>query len=135
MKKRKKAVKLRGSRTHGYGSHKKHRGKGSKGGKGMGGVFDQKKTWVMKYDPDRLGKLGFKSLKGKKFKPKQKAINIRDLNRLLETVKEKEIDLGVLGYDKLLSTGELKKPVSIKVHSYSAAAKEKVEAAGGKILE
>ena len=125
-----KSQRMRGRRTHGYGSQKKHRGSGSLGGAGMAGVFKHRKTWLLKYDPDHLGKRGFKS---KSSKSKKKAINLRDLNKLLGG--KTEIDLGALGYNKLLATGELEKSVSIKVDSYSASAKEKVEKAGGKILK
>ena len=48
----KKTAKLRGSRTHGYGSSKKHRGGGSRGGRGMAGTKRQKKTWMLKHCPD-----------------------------------------------------------------------------------
>ena len=45
----KKVRKFRGSHTHGYGSKKKHRGAGSRGGRGMAGSgkrADQKKPSI-----------------------------------------------------------------------------------------
>lgn len=124
----------RGKRTHGWGSQKKHRGGGSRGGRGLSGLKKHKRTWMVKNAPKHLGKKGFKSLTDRKIKPKQKVINLREVNKFLDG-KLKELDLGNLGYDKLLSTGELSSPISIKVSAYSAKAKEKVEAIGGKILE
>ena len=45
------------------------------------------------------------------------------------------IDLSKLGYDKLLSDGELNKKLNVSIIAYSAKAKAKLEAAGGKIQE
>jgi large subunit ribosomal protein L15 len=125
---RKKIVKRRGHRTHGYGSPKKHRGKGSRGGKGWAGSEGHRKTYILKYARDRIGQHGFTPKTTRKIK----AINLRDVVKLAG--KEKKIDLGALGYNKLLGTGEIRKPLEIKVDYFSKSAKEKVGAAGGKIL-
>jgi large subunit ribosomal protein L15 len=45
------------------------------------------------------------------------------------------LDLESLGYDKLLGTGEINKPLLVKVASYSEAASRKLEEAGGEILK
>lgn len=133
-RKRKKVVKQRGHRTHGWGSPKKHRGKGSRGGKGHAGSKDHKKIWIMKNEPDRMGKRGFHSLRGKKVRPKVKAINLRNLERIALQKKLKEIDLKALGYEKLLGTGEVKGKLIVKADMFSAKSKEKIEKAGGKIV-
>jgi large subunit ribosomal protein L15 len=125
---RKKVVRQKGHRTHGYGSPKKHRGKGSRGGRGMAGSEGHRMTHILKYARDRIGRRGFKSKTGKKLR----AINLREVVKLAG--KEKKIDLTALGYDKLLGTGEIRKPLEIKVDYYSAGAKEKVEASKGKIV-
>jgi len=51
--------------------------------------------------------------------------------------KEKKIvlDLESLGFDKLLGTGDVVKPILVKVQSYSEAASKKLEEAGGEILK
>ncbi len=126
--KRKKVVKQRGHRTHGWGSPKKHRGSGSRGGKGWAGSEGHRMTYILKYARDRIGAKGFKSKTGRTMK----AINLREADMIAG--KEKKIDLSKLGYDKLLGTGEIKRPLEIKVDYYSKKAKEKVEAAGGKIV-
>jgi large subunit ribosomal protein L15 len=126
--KRKKAVRQRGHRTHGYGSPKKHRGKGSRGGKGKAGHFGHMMTRILKYETERIGKTGFRP----KTSVKARAVNLREAVRLAG--KEKKIDLGALGYDKLLGTGEIRRPLEIKVDYFSKGAKEKVEKAGGKII-
>jgi large subunit ribosomal protein L15 len=128
MARRKKAVKLRGKRTHGYGSSKKHRGKGSRGGKGMAGSLGQRATYMLKYDTEHIGKKGFTSKTGKRLR----AINLRTLEKMAGSVKK--IDVKALGYDKVLGTGEITKPIEVHSDYFSASAKEKIEKAGGKAV-
>ncbi len=122
---RKKMTRQHGRRSHGWGGKKKHRGKGSRGGKGYGGSTKHKRSYIYSYEPDHFGYRGFHSLK-----KKEKAINVGDL----EKFGKAEIDLGEYGYGKLLSKGAVSLPLTIKVRKYSQRAKEKIEAAGGKIL-
>jgi len=66
--KRKKVTKQRGSKTHGWGAMKKHRGAGNRGGRGMAGTGkrgDAKKPSIQK-NKKYFGKYGFKSLKKRK---------------------------------------------------------------------
>jgi large subunit ribosomal protein L15 len=107
LKKRSARSRLRGQRTCGYGSRKKHRGKGSKGGKGMAGTgkrAGQKITLLVK-EGLKLGKVGFKSIKQKKGKPE--VINLKDLAyKISETKKEiKEENLDFSNY-KILAIDE-----------------------------
>src|SRR3990172_6119552 len=60
VRKRRKIRKMRGSATCGYGNGKKHRGGGSRGGRGKAGMMKHKKSWMLKYDPEHFGKKGFK---------------------------------------------------------------------------
>ncbi len=133
---RKKTNKMRGSKTHGYGEKKKHRGKGSRGGKGLANIFKHKRVWVKKKHPELLERnIGFKSLKQRKIKSSVRVINVGDLTRILKTVDaKKEINLSDYGYDKLLGSGSISVPVNIKVGSYTEKAKEKIQKAGGKII-
>lgn len=133
--KRKKLVKQRGHRTHGWGSPKKHRGAGSRGGRGYAGSKKHKRVWVAKNEPDRLGKRGFHSLRDKRVKARVRAINLRDLERIALKKGLKEINLKELGYDKLLGTGEIKQKLVIKAGKFSASAKKKIEKAGGKLVK
>lgn len=128
MMARKKVVKQRGHRTHGYGSPKKHRGKGNRGGKGWAGSEGHRKTFILKYARERIGKHGFTAKTTKKFK----TINLREAAKLAGNGKS--IDLSKFGYNKLLGTGSVNVPLEIKVEYFSVKAREKVEAAGGKIL-
>jgi large subunit ribosomal protein L15 len=125
--------KMRGSKTCGYGSKKKHRGKGSKGGKGYAGSHKHKWTYIVKYEPDHFGKHGFTPVKRKE----AKTINVGELEELLKknSLEKNEIDLTELGYEKLLGKGKVTKPFIIKVKEFSEIAKRKIESAGGKIIK
>lgn len=141
VKRRKKNRRQRGSHTHGWGSKKKHRGAGNRGGRGMAGTGkrgDAKKPsiWKKRY----LGKYGFKK---KNIKVKINAINIRTVEQKipewlnLNLVVEKEgavvVDLKKLGYNKLLSNGKVSRKLKITALYASASAVEKIKAAGGDI--
>lgn len=121
-----KTRKMRGSFTCGYGAKKKHRGKGSKGGKGYAGSHKHHWNYMVKYEPDHFGKHGFFSRK-----KKGDAINVGDLEKLSD---KNDINLSELGYDKLLGKGSVSRALVVTVASFSKQAKEKIEKAGGKII-
>ncbi|MEM4152944.1 MAG: uL15m family ribosomal protein [Candidatus Pacearchaeota archaeon] len=143
IRKRSKRSRIRGKRTAGYGCKKKHRGKGSKGGKGMAGTgkrAGQKKTFLLKYVPNYFGKRGFTSIKKLKEKEK-KTINLDELQEKLEKFlkqgiakkTEKGIEIELKNY-KILSRGDVKEKLIVKASSFSKKAKEKIEAAGGSVI-
>jgi len=129
---KKKTVKMRGSKTHGYGSKKKHRGAGSRGGRGRAGSFKHKKL-MFKKKGQVIKKQRFVTLRQKGIKPSPSAINLRDLIKLSGGAKE--IDATELGYDKVLGSGEINSPLTVKAKSFSAKAKEKILKAKGKAVE
>lgn len=96
IKKRDVRSRLRGRRTCGYGSRKKHRGKGSRGGRGMAGTgkrAGQKITLVLKKYGKYLGKRGFVSRK-KLQEKRKKIINLKDLIYDIEKYQnQNKIDL------------------------------------------
>jgi large subunit ribosomal protein L15 len=120
---------MRGSKTHGYGSKKKHRGGGSKGGRGQAGQFKHKKTFFKRWGKAKQPR--FKSLEHRGIRPKEKAINLGDLVKLTD---KNEIDAKEFGYGKVLSEGVLERPVTIKAKKFSERAKQKIEKAGGKAV-
>jgi len=135
--------KMRGSKTHGWGSMKKHRGAGSRGGRGMAGTGkrgDAKKPSIWK-DKKYFGKHGFK--RPKKITVKIKAINLKTIEQNLESLLSKKliekkndsyvIDLKKLSFNKLLSTGKITKKFNIKCEYASKKAIEKIKKAGGNI--
>ncbi len=140
---RKKKVKQRGHKTHGWGSKKKHRGAGNRGGRGMAGTGkrgDQKKPsiWAKRY----FGKRGFK--------PKgiiRKAVNPVNLlvieakidEWLQKGVAKKvddvyEVDVRKLGYDKVLGYGKLTRKYKIIAPAFSEKAGKKLKSAGGEAV-
>ena len=133
VRRRKRNTKLRGSRTQGYGSHKKHRGAGSRGGRGKAGLQKHKKSWMLINEPDHFGKRGFKvPVNAKK---ETLAITLKDIDILAKKLNKKEIDVSELGYDKVLSTGKITQPLTIKAKKFVEKAKNKIEEAGGTVVE
>ncbi|MEM2956094.1 MAG: uL15m family ribosomal protein [Candidatus Pacearchaeota archaeon] len=131
MRKRDKRSRLRGRRTCGYGSRKKHRGKGSKGGKGMSGLGGPKRASMLKYYPKWFGKKG-KGFVSKK-KKKLKEINLDEINKKIEEFQKKGMlkgnELNLEGY-KILGAGNLKQKLIIKASKFSKNAKEKIISSG-----
>jgi len=129
--KRKKIEKKRGTRTCGAGGMRKRRGSGNRGGKGYSGSKKHRKSWIMKYEPDHIGKHGFvpKSFKCLK---KTNVINLSDLEKLAEG--KQEIVLDEFGLHKVLGSGTINKALTVKARSFSRHAKEKIEKAGGKAV-
>ncbi|MBI3032431.1 uL15 family ribosomal protein [Candidatus Woesearchaeota archaeon] len=140
--KKKKSVRMRGTKTHGWGAMKKHRGSGHQGGVGNAGSGkrgDAKKPTYLK-EKRVFGRHGF-------VRPNKKevcAINIVELERKREyllkakVIQEEKgftiIDLKKLGYDKLLATGNTKTKFKITAQYASANAIKKVQDAGGEVM-
>ncbi|MEM2431651.1 MAG: uL15 family ribosomal protein [Candidatus Bathyarchaeia archaeon] len=131
--------KKRGSRTCGYGRVGQHRKSGSKGER-RAGRHKHLWSWVLRYEPDYFGKVGFVSPKQKMIKS-LRCINLKDLEEIaLKTagkIKKGEkifIDLEAMGYDKLLGEGRISLPVRVKVPLYTETARRKIEEAGGEII-
>ncbi|MEK6936750.1 MAG: uL15 family ribosomal protein [Nanoarchaeota archaeon] len=133
VNKRKKNSRQKGSYTYGWGSKKKHRKAGNRGGHGMSGTgkrSDHRKTMILKqFGHAYFGKTGFK--RPQKVLLKIKTINVQDLNKF----KEDKINLLNLGYNKLLGKGNINKKITVIVPKFSESAKEKIEKAGGQVLE
>lgn len=136
---------MRGSRTHGFGqvgSHTHKRWRRMRGDRRVGrhkGLW----TYTVKYKPNYFGRRGFTSPQS--LKQKVNVINVGKLNELVEKLDaEKQLekrggksflDLEELGYQKLLATGTIDKPVLVRVESWSENAAKKIEEAGGQILK
>lgn len=125
---KKKVRKMRGSHTHGWGHKKKHRGGGSRGGRGFSGMHKHKYSYVVAKDPDRYGYKGFVV----PHKKKVNVINVGELEKLAGP--QYEINLTQLGFSKLLSKGNVTKPLRVTVKKYTEKAKEKITAAGGTVI-
>lgn len=84
----------------------------------------------------RLPKRGFRN----PFKKAYAEINVRDLERFApdsvvdeELLRQNGLVKGRWDGVKLLGTGDISKPLTVKVHRCSTGAREKIEAVGGKI--
>ena len=134
-----KVRKKRGSRTHGYGQVGQHR----KGTKGKAGLHKHRWTYIIKHDPHYFEKRGFTSQKA--ISRKTNVINVGELGELADKLaaekklerKQKKIflDLDKLGYNKLLGTGKITRPILVKVAAHSEAAGKKLEEADGQVLK
>ncbi|MFH1589778.1 MAG: uL15m family ribosomal protein [archaeon] len=126
MIKRKKNTRQRGTHTHGWGAKKKHRGAGSRGGRGNAGSGKRGDAKKPSYWKD------ISYFKNKGFFSKRtvlKSINISDINKFSDT----KIDLSKKGYDKLLGMGNTSKKYEISVSYASESAIKKIEKAGGSV--
>ncbi|HEX7392838.1 MAG TPA: uL15 family ribosomal protein [Thermoplasmata archaeon] len=134
--------KFRGSRTHGRGK-KAGRGAGLRGGRGNAGLHKHKWISIVKYDPDHFGHHGFK--RPQSVVRSKVTINLSEVELALPALSndgfaaEKDgkwtVDLTKMGVDKLLGSGRISKPLTIKVAEASASAEEKLKAVGGSILK
>ena len=85
----------------------------------------------------RIPRRGFSN---KRFETKYSVINVEDFNRFEdgtvvtpELLKETGIVKSQLSGIKILGNGVLEKKLTVKAHKFSMTAKEKIEAAGGKV--
>lgn len=136
MKKRVK--KIRGTRTCGGGSHKKRRGKGSKGGVGNAGAYDVHVVRSLKMGIVK-GKRG--STRSVRSTREEAVLNIGELDERLDEwlaqgkAEQKGesvyLDAHALGIEKLLGKGTVTRKLIIKATKISRAAREKIEELGG----
>lgn len=117
---------------HGKTSCRGHKGQKSRSGGGVRPGFEGGQMPLQR----RLPKRGFANV----YKKSYTLININDLNRFepetvldLEALKEADLVKGLKDGVKLLGDGEISHPIVIKVQKASKTAKEKIEAAGGKV--
>lgn len=140
---RKKNSRHRGSWTHGTGEKKKHRGAGSRGGRGNAGSGkrgDAKKPsyWKIK---NFVGKHGFTN-------PARKVIPTTTISQLNSSIKKLvaqgkavessnvyKINLADIGMKKLLGTGTPLFKYEIVAESATESAIKKIEEKGGKVLQ
>ncbi len=139
----KKTKKYRGSRFHGYGKLRQHRGGGRRGGRGKAGLHKHKWTWTTAKDLNYFGR-GRRGFKVPKAVPKR-TINLAQIEERIESflrlnVANKtedgkiEVDLAKAGYDKVLGMGRLSSPIIIKCKAFSESAIRKIEEVGGKVV-
>ena len=136
VRRRKKRVnKMLGQRTRGNGDTKRRRGAGSRGGRGLAGSHKHKYS---KY----AGKFG----KEKKQVLSRKIVREINIDLLIQKMPKLEaagkiskegttiiIDGSKIGFDKLLSKGELTQKIIVRNMKASKKAIEKIKKAGGNV--
>jgi large subunit ribosomal protein L15 len=137
-----KTSKFRGSRTHGRGK-KAGRGSGLRGGRGNAGLHKHKWISIVKYDPDHFGHHGFK--RPQSVVQAKITMNLSEVEQFLPALskdgfaEEKggkwTVNLTKMGVDKLLGSGRISTPITIKVLEASKGAEEKLKKAGGALLK
>jgi large subunit ribosomal protein L15 len=124
----------------GWGQVGQHRKSGGRGGKG--GAGGRKHFWIrtVKYEPERYLKKGFLPPSSKV--PKVKTINVGELTELAMNALTdygikggNELDLTSMGIGKVLGRGKIAVPLNLKVAQITSSAQEKIEEAGGSIIE
>lgn len=142
VRKRRKGRTQRGRRTYGRGCSKRGRGSGERGGTGMSGGHKHKWSYIIRYMPDYFGKHGF--TRPAAVRGGVNAINVgeldENLDKLLELgVARREgdrfvVDVNKLGFDKVLGSGQVTRPLDVTAKSFVESAKRKLEEAGGKAI-
>ena len=124
-KKKKKRVGRGTSSGFGKTCGRGHKGQKSRSGGTKGIRFEGGQTPLYR----RLPKRGFKNYP---FRKEYSVINLSDLNKYDGEVNKAV--LKVAGLLKILGSGEIAKALTVKADKFSASARKKIEAAGGKCL-
>jgi len=126
---KKRSRKFFGTRNHGKGNAKNRRGKGGKGGWGRAGMHKHRFTYITAYEPDFFGVHGFAPVRSVKLK----TVALYHIEQLAALGKlEKKDGKQYFEFEgKVLGTGNISKPVSVKAISFSESAVEKIKKAGG----
>ena len=116
---------------------KSGRGKGKRGGSGNAGLHKHKWNWVLKYDRNHFGPIGFTSHTQRR---PDISISLRDLSTQYENLvtkgfvtnegKSPTINLTNAGYTKLIGTGEFNIPSTIIVKKATEKSINKLNALG-----
>lgn len=130
---RKRKVVGRGAGSgHGKTSGRGHKGQNARSGRGTRPGFEGGQTPLIK----RIPKRGFTSIRKKIFQ----LVSLKSLQKFKEDtpitpemLKEKGLINNASGLIKVLGGGEINKPLTIKAHSFSKSAEEKIKTSGGKI--
>jgi len=112
-----------------------HKGQRSRRGHSILPIFEGGRMPLVR----RIPKRGFNN----KFALSVQVVNVADLERAFnagdevtpERLAEKSIATGRYDLLKILGTGELTKNLKVSAHRFSQSAREKIEKAGGEIVE
>lgn len=124
--------KFYGTRNHGKGNAKNRRGKGGKGGWGRAGMHKQRFSYITVYERDWMangGHMGFHNARSTTYK----TLNVYEIDQLVQKGKiEKKEGKYSFEFDgKILGSGKITVPVTVKALSFSSGAIAKIKKAGG----
>ncbi len=117
---------------HGKTSCRGHKGQNSRSGASIRPGFEGGQMPLQR----RLPKRGFKNI----FKKDYETLNIKDLRKFnanssldIDSLENAGLIRDSKNKVKLLGDGEITHPIEIRVHKVSKTARDKIEAAGGKV--
>ncbi|MBI4654973.1 MAG: 50S ribosomal protein L15 [Nitrospirae bacterium] len=116
---------------HGKTSCKGHKGQKARSGGTKGAGFEGGQTPLQR----RLPKRGFHNI----FKKEYSIVNLKTLGELQvpivtpEVLFENGLIKDIRDGVKILGEGEIKSPITVRAHAFSASAKEKIVKAGGSV--
>jgi len=121
-----------GSRNHGKGNAKNRRGKGNKGGWGRAGMHKHRFSYVTVYERGFMAhgsRKGFTNMQPTEYK----TINLWEIDLLAQKGKlERREGKYFFEFEgKILGSGRISAPVTVKAMAFSAGAAEKIKKAGG----
>lgn len=129
--------KFNGSRNHGKGNAKNRRGKGGKGGWGRAGMHKHRFSYVTRYERHWMRHGGRHGFVNPNAAPDVPVINLYEIDQLARSGKIEKRE-GKLAFDfdgKVLGTGSITVPITVRALSFSEKAKDKLKAAGGSAVE
>ena len=128
--------KYMGTRNWGGGNTKNRRGKGNKGGSGMGGGHKNKWTYMTRYMPNYFGRKARRTRFAKAPTVILDFINVGAINERIErNLLKKEGDKFAFAFEgKVLGGGNITHPVLVRAECFSASAQEKIKKAGGEAI-
>ncbi|MHA2502349.1 MAG: uL15m family ribosomal protein [Candidatus Kariarchaeaceae archaeon] len=146
-RRQKKKIRQRGTRSHGWGVTKDHKGAGMRGGKGNAGTMGHLGIQVIlreKAGEKVIGKYGFKRPQKRQYSDKtHPTINVSHLDQSIDNLVSKgvasmegstyNVNLTSMGITKLLAQGDITRAINITVAKASERAVSKVEEAGGSV--
>jgi len=123
----------RGKRRQGKGNVKNRGRKSGHGGTGNAGLRKHKKSWVVKFDKDHYGRNGFK----RSSRVVVPSINLYQLERMIINGEIKKVGekYPFVFEGKILGSGYISYPISVKASSWSKKAEEKIKKVSGELSQ
>jgi large subunit ribosomal protein L15 len=125
--------KFLGSRNHGKGNAKNRRGKGNKGGWGRAGMHKHRFSYITVHERHFMAHGGRYGFHNQNATPQLPVVNLWHIEQLALSGKLEKRD-GRDYYEfegKVLGSGQITRPVTVKAARFSGKAAEKIKAAGG----